>query len=81
MESITIKVDEALAREMERVMKPLYSTRTEFIREAVRDKIKQEKERRLEENFGKGKPRRPELSDREVREIAAKDIAKKHGLE
>ena len=39
METITIKVEKDLAREMNKAMKPLYSTKTEFIREAIRDKI------------------------------------------
>jgi len=39
MESITIKVDKGLGKEMEKAMKPVYSTKSEFIREAIRDKI------------------------------------------
>lgn len=39
MESITIKVEEDFAEEIEKAMRPLYSTKTEFIREAIRDKI------------------------------------------
>ncbi len=39
MESVTIKMENSLAKEMGKVMNPLYSTKTEFIREAIRDKI------------------------------------------
>ncbi len=39
MESITIRVDSALANEMEKAMHPYYATKTEFIREAIRDKL------------------------------------------
>lgn len=41
MESITIKVNDEMAAEIDKAMKPNYSTKTEFIREALRDKIKQ----------------------------------------
>jgi len=39
MESITIKVEQTFAKEIEKAMSPLYTTKTEFIREAIRDKI------------------------------------------
>ncbi|HIH39081.1 hypothetical protein J4460_08245 [Candidatus Woesearchaeota archaeon] len=39
MESITIKVEENLAREIDKAMVPDYSTKTEFIREAIREKL------------------------------------------
>jgi len=41
MESITIKVNDEMASEIDKAMKPNYSTKTEFIREALRDKLKQ----------------------------------------
>ena len=41
METITLRVDSDFAREIEQAMHPLYSTKTEFIREAIRDKVKQ----------------------------------------
>ncbi len=40
MESITIKVEDNLAKEIAKAMDPYYSTKTEFIREAIRDKLK-----------------------------------------
>ena len=39
MESITIKVEENLAREIDKAMVPDYSTKTEFIMEAIREKL------------------------------------------
>ena len=71
MDIISIKLDPALNKEMESVMKPYYTTKTEFIREAIRDKIKEEKqkqhEQRLREIFGKGKHFK--TTDEEIRRI------------
>ena len=39
MESITIKVSTQMAKEIEKAMKPNYSTKTEFIRAALREKL------------------------------------------
>ncbi len=59
MESITIKVETNLAKEIDQAMKSDYSTKTEFIREAIRDKIKEIKKERalyeLKKYFGKAK--------------------------
>lgn len=41
MESITIKVNEEMAKSIEKAMKPNYATKTEFIRSAVRDKLEE----------------------------------------
>jgi metal-responsive CopG/Arc/MetJ family transcriptional regulator len=40
MESITIRVDDGLAKKMEKVLAPYYTTKTELIREAIREKVK-----------------------------------------
>lgn len=40
MLTITFKVDKDLEKAMQNVMKPLYSTKTEFIREAIRKHVK-----------------------------------------
>jgi metal-responsive CopG/Arc/MetJ family transcriptional regulator len=59
MESITIKVTERMAEEIESFINPDYGTKTEFIREAIRNKIKEaRKEKALNElknYFGKSK--------------------------
>lgn len=82
MESITIKVEESLASEIVSAMNPLYSTKTEFIREAIRDKIKSiNKEKtlnNLEKHFGKYKSNR---KDDEVRKEVGEKLLKKYNLD
>jgi Arc/MetJ-type ribon-helix-helix transcriptional regulator len=50
MEHVSIQLDSAMARQVEKDMREFnYSTRTEFIRESIRDKLKrlaEERERR-----------------------------------
>jgi Arc/MetJ-type ribon-helix-helix transcriptional regulator len=84
MDIISIKLDEALNKEMEQVMKPYYTTKTEFIREAIRDKIREEKRKKyvqkVRDNLGKGKgTAKNDFSDREIRELAFEDLAKEKG--
>ena len=46
MENISLKMEKALREEIEKVMKThYYSTKTEFIREAIREKIKKLEEK------------------------------------
>ena len=40
LESITIKVPKEMAKEIDEILTPYYGTRTEFIREAIRDKLR-----------------------------------------
>jgi len=75
-----------MAREMEKSMKPLYSTKTEFIREAIRDKILDVKRKKeLIEHFakyyGKAGIKTTEEQNRKAREEVAKEYAKKFGLD
>lgn len=50
METISLKLEKAFLAEIEKVMKKHnYTTKTEFIREAIRDKLKE-----LEKREGKG---------------------------
>ncbi|MBI4453528.1 hypothetical protein HY636_02690 [Candidatus Woesearchaeota archaeon] len=83
MESITIKVEGDLAREMNKAMRPYYSTKTEFIREAIRDKLKNLKKQNLLEevkkNFGKAKTKTPLWMDEVIREEVGKEYAEKRG--
>mgnify|MGYP001577760063 CR=1 FL=1 len=82
MESITIKVESELAKEIEKEMKPYYSTKTEFIREAIRDKIKSLKTARdLRSYFGKAKAKTTYAQERKIREEVGKEFAKKFGIE
>ena len=84
MESITIKVEEDLAREINTALRPYYSTKTEFIRDAIRDKlIALQKERALFElksHFGKAKVKTSAKEDMHIREQVGKDFAKKLGV-
>ena len=88
MESITIKVEDALAREIDAAMKPDYSTKTEFIREAIRDKLKAVRREnvnaKLLKYFGagrkKGQPQTTYAEERAIREKVGREIAARHGI-
>jgi len=84
MESITIKVPDIMAKEIEIFIKPDYGTKTEFIREAIRNKIKEvRKERALDElkkYFGKAKTKTSYKEERNIREYVGKEFAKKFGI-
>ncbi|MBW2986353.1 ribbon-helix-helix domain-containing protein [Candidatus Woesearchaeota archaeon] len=84
MEAITLKLDTALLKAVDKNLKKnMYSTRTEFIRDAIRHKLnEQEKEealRKLSAMKGclKGKAR---MSDEKAGELAFQEIAKKYGI-
>jgi metal-responsive CopG/Arc/MetJ family transcriptional regulator len=85
MESITIKVDDILNEEISQAMKSGYSTKTEFIREAVRDKIKEIKKDEILEilrnNFGKAKTKTTNAEERKIREKAFQELVKEKGWE
>lgn len=54
MESICIRVEKPIAEEIEKCMHKLhYSTKTEFIREALRDKLKEIEEKEKKEAWEK----------------------------
>lgn len=84
MESITIKVEDNLAKEMDLAMKRDYSTKTEFVREAIRDKLKEiRKEKAIDElrkYFGKVKTKTTYAEERKIRENVGKEFAKKFGI-
>ena len=51
MENISIKLEENFLKAIEKVMKKhLYSTKTEFIRESIRDKIRMLEEKEILED-------------------------------
>lgn len=85
MESITIKVSEDMAKEIDSLVNPDYGTRTDFIRAAVRDKIKQERKERifreLKKHFGKSKIKTTDEDDRKAREEVGNEILKEFGLD
>ena len=84
MESVTIKVETDLAREINKAMKPYYSTKTEFIREAIREKLinlkKGQAIEELKRHFGKAKTKTSYKEEREIREKVGKQFAKKFGI-
>ena len=84
MESITIKVEDDFAREIDKAMRPYYSTKTEFIREALRDKIKEMKKEKaiekLKKYFGKAKTKTTYEEERKIREDVGKKFAAKFGI-
>ena len=79
METISLKMEETLLKDIDTKIKNFrYSTRTEFIRDAIRQKLneleKEEAIRKLTEFKGSLKPR---MSDEEAGQLAIKAIAKK----
>ena len=84
MESITIKVEDNLAKEINKAMKNGYTTKTEFIREAVRDKLNEIKKEdvleELKEYFGKAKVGTTYGKEREIRDKVGREFAKKFGI-
>lgn len=84
MESITIKVEDDLAKEIDKAMKPLYSTKTEFIREAIRDKLvalrKEQAIEELKKHLGKAKSKTSYQEERSIRESVGRQFAKKFGI-
>ena len=77
MEIIPVRYEDGLVCDMERVMKEhRYSTKTEFIREAVRDKIKDlEKEAallRLQQAYGAGAKKGRKMQGEIVKDFASR---------
>jgi metal-responsive CopG/Arc/MetJ family transcriptional regulator len=81
METICIKIDKNLARDMEKFMKKKrYSTKTELIREAIRDKMseyeKKEAVEWLRKLSGSSKKNTTDKQVHRVRERLAKEYEK-----
>jgi len=87
METVTVKFEDKFLNEMEKIRKKhRYATKTEFIREAVRDKVKDlEKEEalmRVRKNYGAWSGKK-DISDKKlhiIREEIAREYEKKFGL-
>lgn len=47
MESITIKLPKEMVKEIDKAVNGNYGTKSEFVREAVRDKLEEERKKRL----------------------------------
>lgn len=85
MEAINLKLEKNLLKNIDSSLKRFnFSTRTEFIRDAIRDKLtdlqKEEAIKKLAELKGnlKGKAK---MDYEQAREIAARKIFKKHGVD
>lgn len=84
MRTVSVKLQSSLLKEVDRnLVKHRYGTRTEFIREAVRDKLKDlETEAallRLEKMYGAGKGRHhtTDADLHKARDAAMRELAKK----
>ena len=85
MESISLKLEPDFLQHMEKTMKRCrYSTKTEFIRTAIRDKIKElEKEetlKNIDKLFGSSKHKTTDEQLHEAGEKAFKQLEKKFGF-
>lgn len=81
METVSVKFEENLAHDIDRAMKRhRYATKTEFIREAVRDKIKYlEKEElllKLKKTYGASKKKTTDEELHAVRESVMAELEK-----
>lgn len=85
MEAICVKLDEKILKNLDNNLKQHnFSTRTDFIREAIRDKLRLlEKEkaiRTLEKYFGAAKVKVSDKRHHQIREEVSKKFAKKFGI-
>lgn len=98
MENLSIKLDSRIAKQISKALKDFkYSTKTEFIRDAIRSKLNElEKEKRIEEQWqklfalkgafrGQGRFKSSEefikWRETEGSEELMKELRKEHGLE
>ena len=85
MESITIKVHEGMLKEIEKCIKPSYGTKSEFIREAIREKLeekrKQEIIEKLRQGLGSVKRKTTPKEEEEIGERVVMEIAKELGID
>ena len=81
MEAVSLKLEDEFLKDVKKTMKKhRYTTKTEFIREAIRDKIRDlEKEEallRLEKAYGASKRKTTDEDIHKAGEKAFEDIAK-----
>ena len=86
METISLKLESEFLQDVEKAMKKhRYTTKTEFIREAMRkhllDLEKEEALQRLEKIYGASKRKTTDAQLKKAREEAVKDIAKEIGVD
>ncbi|MBT4351812.1 hypothetical protein HOD20_04735 [archaeon] len=85
MEAISLKLDDGFLVDIEKTMKQhRYTTKTEFIREAIRDKIKQlEKEEallKLGKIYGASKRKTTDDNLKKAKKLAFEDLEKEFNL-
>ncbi|MBU2637417.1 MAG: ribbon-helix-helix domain-containing protein [Nanoarchaeota archaeon] len=85
MEAICVKLDKGIVKEINTIAKEFhYSTRTDFIREAIRSKIEELQKKRalknLEKYFGASKLKTTDNEHERIRDEVAKEYAKKFGV-
>jgi metal-responsive CopG/Arc/MetJ family transcriptional regulator len=85
METITFKLQENVLQKIDRILRPLnFNTRTEFIREAIRDKLNKVETEKFMKKLVKYKgTAKVHVSDErlhEIRDEVAKEYAKKFGV-
>lgn len=86
MEAISLKLDDGFLHDMEKTMKQhRYTTKTEFIREAIRDKIKQlENEEallKLRKMYGASKRKTTEEELKKAKKLAFEELEKELNLQ
>ncbi|MFC1697332.1 ribbon-helix-helix domain-containing protein [Nanoarchaeota archaeon] len=84
MEIISMKMDKNMLNNMDNTLKKHnYSTRTEFIRDAIRDKLENLSKDELIREFlkfrGKAKKKTSDTELRKIREEAYKELVKEKG--
>lgn len=88
METLSVRYEEDFIQDMETVMKEnRYATKAEFIREAIRDKMRDLEAKaalmRLEKAYGAGRQRGRKITDEDihrVKEEAFEELAQKMGV-
>jgi Arc/MetJ-type ribon-helix-helix transcriptional regulator len=85
VEAISLKLDDGFLVDIEKTMKQhRYTTKTEFIREAIRDKIKQlEKEEallKLGKIYGASKRKTTDDNLKKAKKLAFEDLEKEFNL-
>jgi len=85
METISLKLENSFLHDIENVMKRhRYTTKTEFIREAIRDKMDDLETKaalkRLDEFYGSSKRKTTDEDLHKVREKVAREMAREMGI-
>jgi len=84
METISFKIQHEIVQKIDQALKPLnYNNRTEFLREAIRDKLNQVEKEQVIEQLAKYKGSlrgKSKMSEKEASGFAELEMAKKFGL-